>query len=239
MMYIPPQHIELERVHSGLLSDAKRTLAVTSADSGEGVSSMALALAHRSLLAGRTTLLVDLNLHRPSLERILGFGPRNTDSQPELLPKPRLVTNAGHNLALSGITAPTSREAILGLRVSGVLEQSIVEWQREFDTIIFDTSPLNRINAGNIPAERVAAACDGALLMVLAGHTTENKVSAALDRLNSAGAEVLGCVINDRDNPPLKQELLREVQRLEQCCRGAATRLKGWIDNSQLLSLEI
>ena len=47
-----------------------RPLAVTVANSGEGVT----ALAHRNLMVGRSTLMVDLNLWNPSLNGVLDLG---------------------------------------------------------------------------------------------------------------------------------------------------------------------
>lgn len=65
-MEIPPLNREIEQVYAGVLAKGARAVAVTSAGPGEGVTSVASALAQRSLLAGQSTLLVDLNLNNPS-----------------------------------------------------------------------------------------------------------------------------------------------------------------------------
>ena len=236
-MYIPSQNMEIERIYSQVLGEGKRAIAITAANSGEGVSSIAQALTQRNLLAGHSTLLVDLNLHHPSLSGLLKLD----ESTPEsgLLDKPQLVSVKKQSTALTGIIPPTRRDLVMKLRRPGVLEQCISEWQATFDTVIFDTSPINRVNANNIPPERVAAACDGNLLVVLAGCTTEAMVSTAVDKLNAAGAQLLGCVYNDRNNPPLKSELLREVHRLEPRFGGIAHRLGNWIRQNHLLSMEV
>jgi len=143
------------------------------------------------------------------------------------------------SIALIGVTPPTRRELVIKLRKPGVLEGCITEWQQTFDTIIFDTSPINRINANNIPPERVAAACNGSLLVVLAGSTTEVMVSAAIDKLNAAGAQLLACVYNDRFNPSLKDELLRELRRVEPRFSKMTHRIENWIRKNQLLAMEI
>ncbi len=235
-MHIPSQNMEIERIYSQILGEGKRAIAISSANSGEGVSSIAQALAQRNLLAGHSTLLVDLNLHHPSLNSLLKLD--KSVSEPELLDKPQLVTIKEQSTTLTGITPPTRRDLVMKLRKPGVLEQCIAEWQQTFDTIIFDTSPINRINASNIPPERVAAACDGSLLIVLAGSTTAAMVSTAVNKLNAADAQLLGCIYNDRDNPPLKNELLRETHRLEPRFSSIAHRLKHWIQQSHLLSME-
>ncbi len=236
-MHIPPQNMEIERSYSQVLAGGNRTLAITSANPGEGVTSIALALVQRNLLAGHSTLLVDLNLYRPSIDGLLRLGQQPEEA--ELLEAPQLVTTQEYPLALTGITAPIRREVVMQLRRPGVLEQCITEWRRGYDSIIFDTSPINRINANNIPPERVAAACDGVLLVVHAGHTTEAMVATATDKLKTTQAELLGCIFNDRDNPPLRSELLREIKRLEPRLGSIARHMGNWIQNNHLLAMEI
>lgn len=234
-MHIPSQHIEIERIYSQVLGEGKRSIAISSANSGEGVSSLAQALVQRNLLAGHSTLLVDLNLYHPSLSSLLKLD--ESEQEADLLDKPQLVT-VQQSIALTGVTPPTHRSLVMKLRKPGVLEQYIAEWQQTYDAVIFDTSPINRTNANNIPPERVAAACDGSLLVVLAGCTTEAMVSTAVNKLNAAGAQLLACIYNDRDNSSLKSELLRELHRLEPHFSNISHRLKNWVQQNQLLSME-
>jgi len=236
-MHIPAQNMEIEQIYSQIMSGGNRAIAICSANAGEGVTSIALALAQRNLLAGNSTLLVDLNLFRPALNGLLGLEATSTET--EIFDPLQIVSTNYHSVALTGITAPSKREMIMKLRRPGVLEQCIAEWHKTFDTVIFDTSPISRMNANNIPPEQVAAACDGSLLVVLAGHTTEAMVATAVEKINTAGARLLGCIYNDRDNPPLKNELLREIQRLEPRFNRITHRLKMWVKQNRLLTLEI
>jgi len=235
-MNIPAQNMEIEKIYSQLQAENNRVIAICSANQGEGVTSIALALAQRNLLAGQSTLVVDLNLYHPSFNKLLTVDttPAKTDS----LDLPQLVTTQKQPIALVGVTSPERRDLILKLRQPGILEQYIIEWQKTFDTIIFDTSPINRVNANNIPAERVAAACDGCLLVVLAGCTTQSMISSAVDKINMASARLLGCIYNDRDNPTLKNELLREIQLLGPRFDWLIRHFKKIINNSRLLTLE-
>ncbi|WP_028863926.1 hypothetical protein [Psychromonas aquimarina] len=249
-MNIPYQNIEIEQVYSQVLGTTGRSIAVCAADSGEGVTSLAFALAQRNLLAGHSTLLVDLNLYRPAIQSLLSIDNRSlsrSDSREvttqlinsELLTAPQLISSSESPIVLTGITAPLKRENIIKLRQPGTLEQCISTWLEHYDTVILDTSPVNRINAQNIPAERAAAACDGAVLIVLAGHTNQAAVSGAVNKLNRAGAQLLGCVLNDRDNPSLKNELLRETERLPALFSRLSCSLKTFLVNNPLLTLEI
>ncbi len=237
-MFIPPQNMEIQQVYSRLLGKGKQSIAISSASPGEGVTSIALALAQHNLLSGHSTLLVDLNLHHPSLKTLLDLDLPAVENK-GLLERPGLIGTHSDNVALTGITAPDRRDVMMKLRQPGILEQCISEWQRTYDTVIIDTSPINQINSNNIPPERVAAACDGSLMVVLAGQTNEIMVSSAIDTLRSAGAQVLGCVYNDRDNPSLKTELLRETRRLKAHSSRIAAYMERWIKNNRLLSIKV
>lgn len=235
-LLIPFQHVELERIYTQTLAGKIRSLAVTAANSGEGVTTLAISLTQRNLMAGRSTLLVDLNLWNPSLSGILDLD--QGAGKQQLLPPPQIISSGESSLALMGVTAPTRRDVLLKLREPGVLKECIEEWHREYDSIIIDTSPLNRINSRNIPAERVAAACGGAILVVLAGRTNEAMVESAVKKLHEAEARLLGTVINDQCNPGLREELLRETLRLKRLPR-LATWFRRKIQQAKLLSLEV
>jgi len=236
-MNIPANNVEIDRIYSLLSSQGIRSVAISSANSGEGVSSISLALAHRSLLAGHSTLLVDLNLYHPSLKCVLNL--QEITSESPLLSQPELLSLGSSSIVVTGISAPMQREVVVKLRQEGELEQCIQQWLTSFERIIIDTSPINRVNANNIHPERVAAACDGCLLVVLAGHTTESMVVSATDKLINASVQVLGCVFNDRDNPTLKNELIRETKRLRPRFDKLANRIENWLRNNRLLSLDV
>jgi len=260
-MNIPCENMEIELIYTQLLSNPHTSLAVCAAQEGEGTTSLAFALAERNLLAGHSTLLVDLNLYRPTLKSLLNIDASLKDqlaptinNVPTIkthkqhntlntalhaLSTPHLVTSADESTVLTGVTAPYKREDIMRVRQPGVLEQYIEEWLVQYDTVIIDTSPINRINAQNIPPERAAAACDGAILIVLAGQTPEAAISSAIAKLKNANAQLLGCVLNDRDNPTLKSELLRQVARLYTRFPWLSRHLKRIINKSNFLSLEI
>lgn len=236
-MNIPANSIEIDRIYSLLSSQGVRSVAIASANSGEGVSSIALALAHRSLLAGHSTLLVDLNLYHPSFKHVLNLNEATPEST--LLSRPELLSQEHSSIVVTGVSAPIQREVAVKLRQPGELEQCIEHWLTSFERIIIDTSPINRVNANNIPPELVAASCDGCIFVVLAGHTTESMVVSATDKLNNASVNVLGSVINDKNNPILKNELIRETRRLRPRFEKLANQLEKWLHNNRLLSLDV
>lgn len=235
-MNIPPLNLEVERIYFQIIRNDYKTLAFASTESGEGVTSLATAIAQRSLLAGKSTLVVDLNLYHPSLE---SQGMTTVKSERGLLPNPELVGVAGEHAYFTGIIAPSKRETIMELRRPGSLEAYLEEWHKDYDLVIFDTSPMSRLNANNIPPERVAAAADGTIFVVMAGQTTNAMAAESVKKLNDAGAHILGSVINDKNNPSLKVEILREIGRIKNRLPKLAGKLRKMVLSSHLLSLEI
>lgn len=236
-MRIPPENIEIEKLYSQIIRNENHAIVLSSANEGEGVTSIAMALVHRALLAGHQALMVDFNLSNPSLHEFIDFDDKMDKTN--VFEEPRLVTTAEEPVALLGITAPTRRDLIIKLRKPGSIEMYIKQWREVFDFIIFDTSPINQINHDNIPAERIISASDGVFLVVHAGETNEMMVTTAVRKIKEAEGDILGSIFNDMDNPTLKDELLREARRLEPRFNYFSKRIKKIIRNSRLLSTEI
>jgi len=177
-MNIPPEHIEVENIYAKMHLSKHRSIAITAANPQEGVTSLAIALAQRNLLSGNSTLIIDLNLHRPSFFSSLPLNEPSDSGQ--TIGLPQLVSDKEQNTLLMGIPAPEDRAAIMKLRKPGVLESCIKICLQHYDNVIVDTSPLNESEANDIPAERIAAACDTTLLVVLASHFSSAGLTVAI-----------------------------------------------------------
>ena len=235
-MRIPPQNMEIEQLYSQIVRNDYHAVAMSATSEGEGVTSIAMALAHRALLGGHKTLLIDFNLSHPSLHEQISF---DADDKSNPFGTPQLITTPSQSITLLGITVPTGRDLVMKLRKPGMIEKHIEQWRKTFDFIIFDTSPINQSSSENIPAERVIAACDGTFLVVQAGETNEEMLSTAVRKIEHAEGKILGSLFNDRGNPTLKSELLRETKRLDSKFYYFAKRIRTWINKSRLLSTEI
>ena len=252
---IPEQHLELEYIYNATLAKGLRSLAVTSANSGEGVSSILTSLAYRNLYADRATLIVDFNLFRPNIRQRFSlpsdtvsssntaitslYGNKQLSDNKQQLPSPQLIEHGKSQAPLAILTPNPCKTSLLQLREPGTIEEMIECWKKDYDSILFDTSAINSANWSNLPAQRAAAASDGTLLVVLSGHTTETMLATAAKKLTDADAVIVGCVLNDRDNPQLNYELIREANRIE----GVFPRLSAWlknkVHNTPIFNLEI
>jgi protein-tyrosine kinase len=233
---IPLQNNEVERIYARTLGAGMRSIAITSSNPGEGVTSLAVTLAQRHLLANKSTLFIDLNSDKSEHLTMLASD-REIDLGASL--EPQILTDQNESYALLGIPAPMNRKVNLAWRNPGTLERYLAIWLEQFDALVVDAGSINRSAQTLIPAERIVAACEETLLVVMAGVTNEPTVRYTCDRIVSAGARLAGCVLNECHNPSLKQELLRESSRIPAVFDRYKDKLNHWIQANRLLSLEI
>jgi protein-tyrosine kinase len=198
-MVIPYLYQEIEQIYAKTIGKGARTLTVTSSIVEEGTSSIVCALAQRAMAVNFKVLVVDLNLHNPCVSHMI-----NSDSQ-------TMVIENGPEIPV--IPVPVSDDTQIRMREQKMLNEMIVNWLADYELIIFDTSPLCLVNRRNIPAQLVAACCDGAVLVVQSDKTQISQLTEAMAILQSVNVNLLGTVVNDYANPCLGVELVR------QCCK--------------------
>lgn len=232
MIPLPIRYIELENVYAQTFGSEARSVAVTAPQGGEGVSTLAYALARRAAAASKKTLLVDMNLAAPSVAG--RFGLHSREWSPEGDSSGRAIETFP-SIFLSILAAPT-RAHSWAFRDARTLRKCIERWTEEYDFVVIDTSPINRSNQGNIPPDLVCAACDMTVLVALSGRTTESQVIEARGRLVAVGARLAGGIMNDRYMPHLADELCRETYRLERWLPKLMEKLRLKIRRSSLLN---
>lgn len=202
---IPATLNEIEQIFLEAETKQTRSLCVTACQCGDGVTTVAASLAERFLLAGYSTLLVDLNLFKPGFESFPYLG--SESSFQWLQP-----TNGGQ--VFTGVSLPKHPSVLVNFRNPQFLNQQVELWLQEFDKVIIDTSPILQNNMGNIPAQSVAAACDHTLLVVLGGSTSEANLANAQQLLERSNADLIGYVLNNMNQCSLGEEMVRELSRL-------------------------
>jgi Mrp family chromosome partitioning ATPase len=218
---------EIETVWRSLVASGLDCVAVTSAQNGEGTSTIAAALARRAQHAGKTVLLVEVFAERPTLATRCGM----------LLAPGEPVRIGAEGVSVLALPA----DAPANWRQRDFFAWRMAAWQRDYDLVVLDLAP---VLASPAPGEgmgslSVAAAAACTLMVVLAGKTKAEAVRKAQDRLGRAGANLLGIVLNDRENPSLKEELEREVGRIAGFLPGLARRLLARVRRLPVLGVEI
>ena len=171
-----------------------KTIVITSAVPNEGKSRTAANLAIVLAQAGHATLLVDADFRRPSQHRIFGrvrnLGLSNLIVQDAPDSALFVADEQVKDLTVlpSGPTPPNPSE-LLG---SGQMKALVARLRKGFDYIVFDTPPVNAVTDASV----LAAATDGAVLVVDTNKATYTAVQHAKQALERVGGKVLGSVMN-------------------------------------------
>jgi len=180
------QHIE--SIFQSSVGSGARVIAVIGVEAGDGASTCARALAERSALAPSRTLLVDASGNgRPALPV--------ADTEMENVGWFRLV----------------EQEEPYRLRSPEFLRRLWEEAHRDWDTVVLDCSPALEDREYALPGKLVARSADAVVFVCLAGKATKHSVDAAMATVGSAN--VVGVIVNGRDQPSVGAELAREIQR--------------------------
>ncbi|MEO6885999.1 MAG: polysaccharide biosynthesis tyrosine autokinase [Jatrophihabitantaceae bacterium] len=169
-----------------------RVIAVASSIPGEGKTTVAINLASTLAEAGFTVCLVDADLRRPTIAKVLGLlSPVGLTSvlvhQVDL---GEALQSAGPGLFVltSGPTPPNPSEVLSSSYVRDVV-RSLLD---RVDYVVLDTAPLLPVADGF----EVAALADGTLLVARQGVTTDTQVKRAASGLRRVDAKILGVVLN-------------------------------------------
>jgi capsular exopolysaccharide synthesis family protein len=170
------------------------SLAVGSATVGEGKSTVALNLAHVAALAGQRVLLVDANLHSPSLHLLLDLPNvkglsnllENKNAPNEIIQRSHLADNLF--VLTAGLAIPGTARRLASSQMQYLME----ELQATFDLVIYDTPPLVDSKDANF----LAARTDGILLVVAIRQVNFSVVQKVFSQLENFGIPCLGTVAN-------------------------------------------
>jgi capsular exopolysaccharide synthesis family protein len=173
-----------------------KVLLVTSTVPGEGKTTVAinLALAHAQT---KRTLLVDADMRRPQVGRRLGIPP-GTKGLSNLVagtaPLEACLQTVGDSQLVVmpvGDLPPNPLELLLSKRFSEAL-QGLSD---QFDIIIIDSPPVELVSEALV----IAPQATSTILVVKAMSTPAPLVRKSIQRLQRAGANMLGVVVNHLD----------------------------------------
>jgi len=169
-----------------------KVILVTSAAVGDGKTSLAAGLATIMAQGGKTVLLVDADLRRPSIHRYLGLSNKNglTDvfRNSIELHEALQTWNLEKVLVIPAGEPPPNPAELLGSKKMDTILDSL---RKAADVVILDGPPFLVTDAALLSSK-----VDGVLLVVRSGHSRKNEVLYAIEQLDRAGARVLGVVLN-------------------------------------------
>jgi capsular exopolysaccharide synthesis family protein len=171
-----------------------RRILVTGAQPKEGKTLTSISLAMSMAQSGLRVLLVDCDLRRPSLGSALApgvpIGLTSVVCGGASLDETIRETAVPNLYLLPAGPLPTNPSALADSERLGKVLQ---ECSLRFDRVVLDTSSL----LGTTDPALVARHCDGVVMVVRAGQTKLEDARSAHETLISAGAHVVGVVLND------------------------------------------
>ncbi|GGD76253.1 tyrosine protein kinase [Paenibacillus nasutitermitis] len=174
---------------------------VASAQVDEGktttISNLAIAYAQE----GKKVLLLDADLRKPSLHRVLSQNNRNgltnilTD---QIKWRDAIKSTEIENLSVlvAGPIPPNPSEILGNHRMNSLLE----ELKEQFDIVLIDTPPILAVTDSLI----VSALCDGVIMVVSAGKVDKELVKKAKASLEHVNARIIGAVLNNINRKDIK-----------------------------------
>lgn len=175
------------------INEPLHTLVVTSPAPEEGKSTALANLAVTLAQGGKSTLIVDCDLRRPSQHHIWGVArePGLTNVMLDDLKKPPLVETGIENLRLLAAgTLPPNPADLLG---SPRMDALVDKLKRDADFLLFDAPPVIAVT----DAALLAAKLDGVLLVLRAGGTRRDHAERARELLERLNVRIVGAVLTN------------------------------------------
>lgn len=171
--------------------NAPRAIVVSSANPGEGkttvISNLAIALAQ----VNRRVLLIDADWRKPRLHDVFEIDnnvglEEALSSDPSAAVRPTKVPNL--------FLLPSGTRTDERLFFNAQLQHMIGRLRKDFDMILIDTPPLLRMSEARMIGRQADA-----VILVVAQHTDRDAVALAERRLREDGSYLLGTILNNWD----------------------------------------
>ncbi len=173
-----------------------QALLVTSSQPGEGKSTTSRALAGSFARIGKTVVLVDADIRRPSLHRILGLS--NKIGLTSVLTGQTMLSDTiqtNDDVDFDFVTAGPTPVAPTELLSSTQMQVLIDELADKYDLVIVDSSPV----LGLADAPTLSALVDAVIYVVEAGGGRRGALKSSLRRLRAMRPNILGAVLTKFD----------------------------------------
>jgi capsular exopolysaccharide synthesis family protein len=173
-----------------------QVLLISSAAPQEGKTCTALNLAITMAQADTKVVLVDCDMRKPSLHRVMGV-PKDIGLSNLLVGscdvKEAIISTRIENLDLipSGPIPPNPSEILGSARMATLLELLRKTYQR----IIIDSPPITAVTDAAV----LGSLADGSVIVVRAGDTPREIVRNGVNHLMSVNSRILGAVLNGVD----------------------------------------
>ncbi len=234
MRPLPITYEETEHLYQKATGDGLRSILFVSAENDTGTSTVAYGVAQRIAAAGKKVLYVDFDANSsfPVLSLAIEPTPWTVESVHRSF-APFDVPGSG----LSISAAPPGGFVAVEQRDSSLIKEAMVTWLEKYDYVVGDAPCLCQPSRNGLPTNLLASAFNAVVLVLLSGGTSANSAQSAVRRLQESRAQILGVVMNDRDMPPLKDELTRQAKKLRRVTPQFSEALRGLVQRMPILEV--
>lgn len=190
------------RIEESSRKHGYQTIMVTSVMENEGKSSIAANLAISLAKGGHHVLMIDADIRKPSLDRILNMETEHSlnaalsgkDWKKEVMHSERF-----HMDVLCSIQDLENAEKMLS---SEQMKKLLEEAKQSYEFVIVDTSPAAGLSDPLIISEH----CDASLLVIRQNLAGARRINDAIDRLVTVRNNLIGCIYNGAVFDPLSEQ---------------------------------
>ena len=172
--------------------DGGKVIGVTSPCPQEGKSTTSLNLAYSLAEAGNKVILIDADMRRPSISKMLkmpkapGLSNRLTNGDEKAINIGVLHENL--SIMFSGDIPPNPSELISSDNMKALIE----EFREHYDYVIVDLPPVTAVSDPLVMSKNI----DGLAIVIRHGHTRRRDVMETMRQLKMVNAKVLGFIYN-------------------------------------------
>lgn len=170
-----------------------KVLLITSAEPGDGKSTISKNLAISLCQDNKNVLIIDGDLRKPSIHKL--FRISNYSGLSEILIGEKTLSNSIHKInpklsvLTSGLTPPNSAELLDSDEMNSIINSV----KNYYDYIIIDTTPLELVADAQILASKV----DGVILVAKIEKTRKDSLMNCKKLINKIGGNIIGIVLNN------------------------------------------
>ncbi|MGB7409230.1 MAG: polysaccharide biosynthesis tyrosine autokinase [Pontixanthobacter sp.] len=174
-----------------------KSLMLTSSHPGEGKTSSSLAVAKSFADLGERVILVDLDLRRRGLSKLVG-GDSHSGGTTKFLTgtEDRLAADKLEEFGVDFLGARSSDVTPVTLLASSKLRALLDALESQYDRVIIDGPPV----IGLADAPQISTHVGGIVFIIQANSGSNRAVRRALSRLRDADANMVGAVLSQVDS---------------------------------------
>jgi Mrp family chromosome partitioning ATPase/capsular polysaccharide biosynthesis protein len=181
------EQIRMLRVQLSLRSPAGSVIMVTSAGAGDGKTTVAAALAAAFSEVEEDVVLIDLDLRKRDLGRLLGVQDNATQNGAYDSHQSVATPGLDHVRVIPAPKGDAAAHEAFIRRLPGVLAQA----RQGARYVIVDTAPVGEVSE----TLRISQMCDQVVVIVRPRHTERRRIGLARDLLERANAPTVGLVV--------------------------------------------